>query len=285
RLRLPGPIRLVRWMMVAAFVSVVLFIASSLSHYVNGDAGGMAELFGMPLFINEVFWLASAGVGASFAMLFQVNEYIVDRSYDPKYEASYWIKFMIGVIAGFILVALVPVGGLEAAAAEGGEGAMRAAMLTKPTLAMLGGFSASAVYRILNRLMSTVEGLFRGDPREESALREQAAAQRADEEHAAVRLGVASKLVELRQQIAAGADPAALQAQLAALVSSLSASDAASPPAPAGGAQPAAASEEADPETEEASAGDAAEGTSQPAGGAPDRIQVPALVGAPDSAS
>jgi hypothetical protein len=278
RLSLPGSIRLVRWMMVAAVCSVGLFILSSLSRYVD-PSGSVLTLHGRSLLANEVFWLASAGVGASFAMLFQVNEFIVGRSYDPKYESSYWIKFMIGVIAGFILVALVPLDGMEGSQKGGTADAGLA--LAKPTLAMLGGFSASAVYRILNRLVSTVEGLFRADPREEAALREQAAGTRAAEDAAAARLGVASRLVELRQQIAAGAAPEDVSRLLAEMVTAMvpaepqAAPAAAAPPVTVGTtAQPAPAQPAAAPADADADAAPS-----------PDRIQVPALVGAPDSAS
>jgi hypothetical protein len=263
-LRLPGPVRLVRRMALAALVSVTLFIGSSLSRYVSHDSGDVLDSFGRALLVNEVFWLASAGVGASFAMLFQINEFIVNRSYDPKYESSYWIKFLIGVIAGFILVALVPLDGLEGEVAAAGTArtATAAQALARPTLAMLGGFSASAVYRILNRLISTVESVFRADPREEAALREQAAGARAAEDAAAARLGVASRLVELRQQIAAGAAPEDVSRLLAEMVTAMV------PVEPAAAAQPAPARPDADPE-------DAAPPR--------DRIQVPSIVGAPES--
>jgi hypothetical protein len=272
-LRLPGPVRLVRRMSLAALVSVLLFIGSSLSPRVSHESGDVLDSFGWDLLANEVFWLASAGVGASFAMLFQVNEFIVDRSYDPKYESSYWIKFLIGVIAGFILVALIPLDGLEGGAAAGGDAAARAQALARPTLAMLGGFSASAVYRILTRLMSTVEGLFRADPREEAALREQAAGARAAEEAAATRLGMASRLVELRQQLAAGASPDEVSRLLAEMVSAMVPGEGVAP-APADGTPPAAEA------TEPAPAADPAD----PAR-APGKVAVPALVGAPDSSS
>lgn len=264
-LRLPGPVRLMRRMALAALVSVTLFIVSSLSRYVGHGSGDVLDSWGWALLFNEVFWLASAGVGASFAMLFQVNEFIVNRSYDPKYESSYWIKFLIGVIAGFILVALIPLDGLEGgaagASAAGGRAATAAEALARPTLAMLGGFSASAVYRILNRLISTVESVFRADPREEAALREQAAGARAAEDAAAARLGVASRLVELRQQIAAGAAPEEVSRLLAEMVTAMVPTD------PAAAPQPAPARPDADPE----------------GAAPPDRIQVPALVGAPAS--
>lgn len=278
RLSLPGSIRLVRWMMVAAVCSVGLFILSSLSKYVNHAAGDVLDLSGRSLLTNEVFWLASAGVGASFAMLFQVNEFIVDRSYDPKYESSYWIKFMIGVIAGFILVALVPLDGVAGSQQGGTADAARA--LAKPTLAMLGGFSASAVYRILTRLMTTVESLFRADPREEAALREQAAGARAAEDAAATRLGVASRLVELRQQIAAGAAPADVSRLIAEMVTAMVPAEPTAAPAPAAPSVTVGTTAQPAPAQPDPAAADATD-----AAPPPERIQVPALVGAPPSAS
>lgn len=270
-LRLPGPVRLVRRMSLAAFLSVAVFIASSLSAKVSHDSKDVLDSSGLDLLVNEVFWLASAGVGASFAMLFQVNEFVVNRSYDSRYESSYWIKFLIGVIAGFILVALIPLDGLEG----GAEGANAAQALARPTLAMLGGFSASAVYRILTRLMNTVESLFRADPREEAALREQAAGARAAEDAALARLGMASRLVELRQQIAAGAAPEDVSRLLAEMVSAMV------PAEPSAGGAPPAPSVTVGTTAQPAPArADAGEEDAAPP---PDRIAVPAIVGAPES--
>lgn len=274
-LRLPGPVRLVRRMALAALISVGLFITSSLSRFVTHDSGDVLDSFGMALLVNEVFWLASAGVGASFAMLFQVNEFIVDRSYDPKYESSYWIKFLIGVIAGFILVALIPLDGMEGGAGD----ASSAQSLARPTLAMLGGFSASAVYRILTRLMNTVESLFRADPREEAALREQAASARTAEDAAATRLGVASRLVELRQQIAAGAAPEDVSRLIAEMVTAMVPAEPTAAPAPAPASVTVGTTAQPAPGQPEPAAADADTAPSA------EKIAIPSIVGAPASAS
>jgi hypothetical protein len=276
-LRLPGPVRLVRRMALAALISVGLFIASSLSHSVTHGSGDVLDSWGWALLVNELFWLASAGVGASFAMLFQVNEFIVDRSYDPKYESSYWIKFLIGVIAGFILVALIPLDGLEGEAGT----ASSAQSLARPTLAMLGGFSASAVYRILTRLMNTVESLFRADPREEAALREQASSARAAEDAAAARLGVASRLVELRQQIAAGAAPEDVSRLIAEMVTAMVPTEPTASPAPAPAAPSVTVGTTAQPAPAQPEPA-AADADTAPSA---EKIAIPLIVGAPASAS
>ncbi|HEX5724829.1 MAG TPA: hypothetical protein VFX98_05145 [Longimicrobiaceae bacterium] len=249
RLRTLGPISLVRAMVTVALLSVAIFIVLSVVELV--DAHATVDLFvGRRMIIFEVilqrvFWLSAAAIGASFAMLFQVNEFITNRTYDPDHAPTYWIKFFIGMVAGFILVALVPLDGLESSGAQA---------LAPATIALLGGFSASAVYRILNRLVEALESLFSGSPRDEADAREKTAAARAAEEAATTRIGLAGKLVQLQQQVAAGSSADTLSAQLQQLIGELT---------------PAA--------SEDGGAPDA--GASRAA-----KVQVPALVGAPEDA-
>ena len=207
-----GPVPLVRRMTATALVCVAVFILISLSKSVTHTSGDIFESNGIGLLANEVFWLAAAGIGASFSLLFQVNQYIVTSTYDPRHEPSYWVKLILGVMAGFILVALVPLEGrLQESTAD----------LARPTLAMLGGYSASAVYRILNRLVEMVESLFRGDAKEMAAQQAQAAAQRAEGDAAQARLAVAGKLVELQRAVAAGSSADEVTARLREIVAAL----------------------------------------------------------------
>ncbi len=154
-----GPIPLVRQMMLAALVFLVAFILIGLSSKVNTniDAGNILKSSGLDLLVNELFFLAAAGIGASFAALYKINRYVVEGTYDPKYISSYWIRFVLGLIAGLILAELLPL--------ETGE--IASASFSKPLLALIGGFSASVVFRILNRMVRAVESLVKGDISEE----------------------------------------------------------------------------------------------------------------------
>jgi hypothetical protein len=203
-----GPVGLVRRMMIAAVISMVVFIAASLSEYTNEPVSISAST-GIPLFLGELYWLAAAAMGASFAMLMQVSQYVVNRNYDPKYEPSYWIKFFLGIMAGFILVTLVPT-------AKG-----TSADLAQATIALLGGFSASAVFRILTRLVDAVESIVRGDTKDEITRREADARSRATDETSKVRMGYAAQLVRLQQEVSTGADPEALTARLREMLTGL----------------------------------------------------------------
>ena len=56
--------------------------------------------------VNVVF---GASLGASFYVLIKTQPYLVNRSYDPKFNASYISRFITGVIGGVILaIALGP---------------------------------------------------------------------------------------------------------------------------------------------------------------------------------
>lgn len=191
-----GPVSVVRQVAMFSMVCVLAFITLSLFHLTFTEAAEGHDAVWHALGEN-VYWLAAAGVGASFAILFQINESIAKGTFDPDDAPAYWIKVFLGVVAGFILVAMVPTEGIDGAHAK---------VLAKPTIALLGGFSAQAVYRILNRLVETLEDLFSGGQKEQAAIREQAVAARAQEDSAQARLAVAGKLVHLQAQIAAGAD-------------------------------------------------------------------------------
>lgn len=229
-----GPVGLVRRMMVAAVISMAVFIGVSLTPYVN-ESLTVQNSSGLELLATELFWLSAAAMGASFAMLMQVSSYVVKRNYDPRYEPSYWIKFFLGVMAGFILVALVPFDG-------GAKGSASSLSLAQPTFAMLGGFSASAVFRILSRLVEAVESVFRGDAKEEIARRESDARSKASEETSQVRMGLAAQLLQLQQDVSTGADAAALTNRLREILSGLvpgSSEDVAAASAPEAASAPA----------------------------------------------
>lgn len=229
-----GPIKLVRDLVKVAMVCVALFIVLSVIALV--DAHGAVDLFSVEdgatgtaratkdnhtmmivkIILERVFWLSAAGIGASFAMLFQLNDQILNRTFDPDENASYWVKFFLGLVAGFILVALVPIG------SPSGEGATTGAQaLGPPTIALLGGFSASAVYRILTRMVEALESIFSGGAREQMLAAEKAAVFRASEETGQARMAVASQLVQIQQRVALGMPPEEVSAQLREVVATL----------------------------------------------------------------
>ena len=125
----PAPLVPVRRTMVTAGISTAAFIALSTTPYVNETATVQGS-FGIALLVSELFWLSAAAMGASFAMLLQAS------GHGHGDERNYWVQFVVGMMAGFILVALLPVSGVVAG-------------LSEPTIAVLGAFLASVAFRFL----------------------------------------------------------------------------------------------------------------------------------------
>jgi hypothetical protein len=184
-----GPVRLVRQMLVAVLLLLAAFVVLAMSPQVNQSSGDVLNESGIEVLLNELFFLAAGGLGAAFSALFTAYRYISDGTYDPKYESSYWVRFILGLMAGLLLPALIPLG------AEGGES------FSRPLLALLGGFSASVLYRILERLVSTVESLVRTDSGDARGDEKEIAAARAELEADRARLELAARLRELQQEV------------------------------------------------------------------------------------
>jgi hypothetical protein len=243
RAALLGPVPLIRMLTLIALGFLVAVVASALSAEVSGEnlGRGMLASSGSTLLLNMMFLMCCAGLGASFATLFHAHRYIENSTYDPKFDASYSARLILGLIAGLILVEMLP-----AQLFTGGD----ASGFGKPALAMLGGFSASAVHRLLQRLVDALETVVRGDPA--SKLQAALASQRAHaaSERLQAQGDVAQRLFALQQTLDGSASLDTVRQQLAditrtvltgdagslgqgnngAITSHLTASDASGPP-------------------------------------------------------
>ncbi|HLP58691.1 MAG TPA: hypothetical protein VK186_07680 [Candidatus Deferrimicrobium sp.] len=187
-----APVPFIRRMVLASIISLVLFIFISLSPVINNDDPNAWNMFaqsGLTLLMKELFLLSAAALGAAFTALFKANQYIVRGTFDPKYESSYWIRFILGIIAGMILASLIPV---EDYAQKG---------FGKPLLAMLGGFSANMVYQVINRLVETIGSLFKSDTAEATEANEEKLKARAAGEDIKNRFSLVSDLMNIQDQV------------------------------------------------------------------------------------
>lgn len=214
RFRWLGPVPLIRLLTLAAVSFLVAVVATALPAEVSSEnmGNGFLNSSGTTLLWNTLFLLCSAGLGASFAALFQAHRYVANSTYDPKYDASYGARVVLGIIAGLILVQMLP-------AQMFNNGGMQS--FGKPALAMLGGFSATAVHRLLQRLVDTIETLVRGDQSEQlhASLGEQRA--HAATERIQSQSDMAARLLDLQQSLDAGASPEAIKQQLASFTRSM----------------------------------------------------------------
>jgi hypothetical protein len=98
-----------------------------------------------------------AGLGAAFYILLSTQPYLTNRSFDPKYNAIYFCRFITGLIGGIILsIALGPL--IAQRLGENGP-----YPITPGILAILGGYAAEAVQQILQRLVEVMLTAVRGD--------------------------------------------------------------------------------------------------------------------------
>ena len=201
-----GPIPTIRNMVIVTILSLICFLVLASLGDINQTA--MAQSFFDREGVHELsissFLLASAAIGASFANLYKAYRYVINGSYDPKYDATYWIRFVLGLIAGYILAEILT---LDVGNA-----------FQKPLLALLGGFSASAVFRILNKMIEAVESVFRGDADAQIARREAEIKSRLERQSALERVELAKELMQARDRLKEGDNSAAVEPELDRLI-------------------------------------------------------------------
>lgn len=206
-----GQARIVRSFVVAAVCSLVVFLVVSWSPYLNEPRwGDFFTSSGWPLFVNEMFFISSAALGASFSSLFQVSRAITNGTFRPKDESSYWVQFMLGILAGLLLSTVLNLADIAPQDGDAGAGMnFRAA-----ALALVGGFSSSVVQKVLQRLIDALETVVRGGAEAEIQIREQTGKLRLEESLVKERMRVSMLLNDLQRRLIAGDSPVALAALL-----------------------------------------------------------------------
>ncbi|MGD2116294.1 MAG: hypothetical protein PVG07_14665 [Acidobacteriota bacterium] len=138
--------------------------------------------------------VCGAGLGAAFNALFTAYRYLVQRTFDPKYNMTYVIRFFLGLIAGVVLAGIIDPSALSQ---EGGV----LAKLGPGVIALLGGYAAEAVQLILGRIVEMLVALVRGGAKDR--VEAETERLRAEQERAAVgqRLGIVQELAKAAREI------------------------------------------------------------------------------------
>jgi hypothetical protein len=97
-----------------------------------------------------------AALGAAFYVLLKTQPYLVNRSFDPKYNSVYISRFITGVVGGVILATTITQVGTGTATGTSKN-------FSPGVLAILGGYAAEAVEQILQRLVEVLLAAVRGD--------------------------------------------------------------------------------------------------------------------------
>ena len=195
-LKFLSPVSFVRQMMGAAMACLAVFIMLSMLSYVSLTGGDESiQGSGLPMLTNLLFFMSAAGLGASFAEFFEADEYITKGTFDPIFLSSYWMRFVLGLIAGMLLATLIPMD----------DANTKLELLARPTLAMVGGFASSLVYRILKRFVETVEIMFGGKSKAVKVINREKSKLLGDIKN--TRAKFTRQIAELSEALNSGTDP------------------------------------------------------------------------------
>jgi hypothetical protein len=155
-----GPLPIVRQMFGLATLSLFVLLGIALSEQINVFNMGstMLTLAGYPLLVKEAYLVSAASLGTCFQNLQKINIVVSDGTYDPKFQSTYWTRWVMGVVSGLILSQLIYVFLLRSPPTEGSA---VPATVGQPLLALLGGYSSDLVQGILSHTIDTVASFFR----------------------------------------------------------------------------------------------------------------------------
>ncbi|WP_417488151.1 hypothetical protein [Maricaulis sp.] len=103
--------------------------------------------------VSAVLRLCGAGLGATLFAFWTARNYLRDGTFRPEYNQQYLVRFVVGILSGFILGEIV--GGYQPLADVAGSYGVLG-------IALVGGFSAEAVVQILQRIADILVAAVRG---------------------------------------------------------------------------------------------------------------------------
>ena len=198
-----SPVPLVRWLLLAALVFLAAFVllaASPQARSAGAGSGLDPETFGS-LLLRELFLLCAAALGACLTALYRAGREVGRGSYDPELDHTFLQRILLGMAVGLVVAELVP---LPTDADSG------LATLTRPAVALAGGFAADIAHGVLARLVAALETLFSGGREETGEMLRELAQKQADEILAQADRAALTKLLEIRRIASSGAPTRAI---------------------------------------------------------------------------
>lgn len=140
--------------LVVSFLALFSVIAFSLSPNVNSESlsQGILSSSGITLFINLLFICSLALLGVMFYTIKSMNAKIKTYTLTEIDVLTLNSAILIGVISGFFISEVF------SALVTGGLGG--SVLLSKMTLAILGGFSSDAIFTMLQDIVNKLKALF-----------------------------------------------------------------------------------------------------------------------------
>ena len=139
---------------IIAFLALVALIGVSLLNVVNGanQARGLLDSSGWVLFANLIFICAASLLGVMFYLLKTYADKIKNFTFVPSDALELNSNIIIGLIAGFVISELFSFN-IKDISNESIE-------IQKMTLALLGGFSADAIFTMLQGVVNKFKAMF-----------------------------------------------------------------------------------------------------------------------------
>jgi hypothetical protein len=161
------------WICILAGIFFIIFVVPIFITALSGDGSNRTNFTDLKDLLQIV---GGAGLGSAFYALYTASDYIKTSTFDPKYNATYSIRFLLGVLSGLILayflkdlirpdhVAGGNTGGAGGTNANGNQ--IQLYNIGVAALALIGGYAAEAVARILDRLSETLVTLVSGSDKD-----------------------------------------------------------------------------------------------------------------------
>lgn len=205
-LKFLGPVRLARQL--ALFAFFLLAVVTTIEIREGGEHEGLLYFTEVTMdWVHLVILAVLAGLGATFAAMFRLHRELAKSSYDPDTESTYWSQIVLGVVAGLLLAEFITNADTH--------------QVSRPLLALLGGFSGVLVNTILNRLVESVEQLFGGSREKAVDDMEEQTRRRCSEAVTQARLQIAIELFQIQRQLDTGVPHAVVGHSIAGLLDSL----------------------------------------------------------------
>lgn len=185
------------WICVSAAFFFVVFIIPVIVTALSKKGADQSDLSDLKDLLQIV---GGAGLGSAFYALYTASSYIKTSTFDPKYNTTYSLRFFIGLLSGLILayflrdvLKLYASSSVPAAGAASGNN-VQLANIGVAALALIGGYAAEAVARILDRVSETLVTLVSGSDKDKIDAERQKATADADKKTAQMTSDTARKL-------------------------------------------------------------------------------------------
>lgn len=146
-------IPLVRNLVILALLFLVAYVSFGQTKYVNNSSldEGVLNNDGLSLLLNLGFLSSIAGLGVLFHLLKKVSGDVLNSTLVPEETINYVAQILLGIMSGLIISEMIVLYS---------DNPNDINLFNKSVLALIGGFSADAIFSILEGLILRLKNIF-----------------------------------------------------------------------------------------------------------------------------